>query len=113
MESYNIGKKILKLRKRENWSQRDLAKRIGLSQSSIQKYESGEYKLKKIKSAEKFINIFNTSFDYLFQDFIEIFNKKHLSDFDKDLQIELSKMDIEKLKILNNILNIIIKYLDN
>ena len=37
------GKKVAVLRKSRNMSQRDLAKRVGLSQNAISNYESGKY----------------------------------------------------------------------
>lgn len=36
-----LGDKIMNLRKQNNWSQEDLAEKLGISRQSVSKWESG------------------------------------------------------------------------
>ena len=60
----NIGGKILELRKRQNWSQEELAKAIGASRDIIGKYERNENS-PSIEMALKIAKVFDVSLDYL------------------------------------------------
>jgi transcriptional regulator with XRE-family HTH domain len=60
----DIGSRITLLRKKNNWSQDDLAKEISASRAIIGKYERNE-NTPSIEMAVKLANIFGVSIDYL------------------------------------------------
>ena len=60
----NINSKISELRKTKNWSQEELAKKIGASRIMIGKYERGENS-PSIEVVLKLANAFGVSIDYL------------------------------------------------
>lgn len=60
----NIGDKIIELRKRKNWSQRELAKAIEASRDIIGKYERNENS-PSIEMAFKIAKVFDVPVDYL------------------------------------------------
>ena len=60
----NIGEKITELRKKEKWSQNDLAKAINASRDIIGKYERND-NLPSIEMALKMARVFNVSVDFL------------------------------------------------
>lgn len=109
MNQFNFANKLHILRIERGWSQKELANKTGLSQSTIQKYETGEYKLTKIDTVYKFINAFEISFDYFLHDFLDVFKKEEASNFIKKIDFELSQMDEKKLKLVNDIVDAIIK----
>ncbi len=60
MNSVEIGKRIKQVRESKNLSQDDLAKRLGLNKSSIQRYESGQVqriKLPVIENMAAFLGV--------------------------------------------------------
>ncbi len=62
-----LSEKIMSLRKKNGWSQEELAERLDLSRQSVSKWESGE----SIPTLEKIIKIseiFEVSTDYLLKD---------------------------------------------
>lgn len=60
----NIGERITQLRKAKNWSQDDLAKKIGASRVMIGKYERSD-NLPSIEVIIKLAGAFDVSVDYL------------------------------------------------
>ncbi len=60
----NISKRIIELRKLNNWSQSDLAIKTDVSQVMIGKYERGDA-TPSIEVAEKIADVFEVSLDYL------------------------------------------------
>jgi transcriptional regulator with XRE-family HTH domain len=60
----NIGDKIIELRKRNNWSQSQLAKEIEASRDIIGKYERNENS-PSIEMAFKIAKVFDVPVDYL------------------------------------------------
>lgn len=60
----NIGDKIAELRKNKNWSQNDLANKIGVSRVIIGRYEKNDA-LPSIEIAKKIADCFEVSLDYL------------------------------------------------
>lgn len=62
-----IGLKITELRKSKNWSQEDLAFRLGVSRQSVSKWES-EQATPDIEKIAKLSEIFGVSTDYLIKD---------------------------------------------
>lgn len=66
-----LADKIIDLRKKEGWSQEQLAERVGVSRQSISKWESAQ----SIPDMNKLLvlaQIFNVSTDYLLKDEMEI-----------------------------------------
>lgn len=62
-----LSEKIMSLRKKNGWSQEELAERLDISRQSVSKWESGE----SIPTLEKIIKIseiFEVSTDYLLKD---------------------------------------------
>lgn len=60
----NIGDKIIQLRKKRNWSQNDLAGKVGISRVIIGRYEKNDT-LPSIEIAKKIADCFEISLDYL------------------------------------------------
>jgi len=60
----NLGNKITQLRKKNSWSQEELAKQIGSSRIMIGKYERGENS-PSIEVLVRLAKIFDVSIDYL------------------------------------------------
>ena len=62
-----LSEKIMNLRKKNGWSQEELAERLDISRQSVSKWESGE----SVPTLEKLIRIseiFEVSTDYLLKD---------------------------------------------
>lgn len=60
----DIGQRIIALRKENNWSQSDLAKKIGVSRVIIGKYERNDAH-PSIDIAKKIADAFDVTLDYL------------------------------------------------
>lgn len=60
----NISNKINSLRKKHNWSQSDLAKKINASREIIGKYERGE-NMPSLEMILKLADAFNVTVDFL------------------------------------------------
>lgn len=58
----DIGKKIIELREKKNWSQKELAARIGLNQSVMNRIESGERPL-RADELKKLVQVLDTTAD--------------------------------------------------
>lgn len=110
MMEYKTGFIIRYLREKKGWSQRELAKRVGLSQTNINKIENNEYKLNKIETVNKFLKAFHIEFDVLFRDYINAFHKDDLSTFHKKLIDEMEQMDIDELKDFHKMILAFIEY---
>lgn len=109
MEQNNISQKIQELRKQRCWSQIELAEKTGLSQSTIKDIETGRLKLTHMETVAKIINAFDISFDFLFKDFLLIFESKN----NQKIEDEILKMNIEKLNLVDDIIDIITQYKKN
>ncbi|BDS10676.1 helix-turn-helix domain-containing protein [Aureispira anguillae] len=83
----NIGDNISKLRKAKNWSQGELADKIGSSRIMIGKYERGD-NLPSVEVLAKLAQIFEVSVDFLLGQGIN-------ASYDKRMVERLD--DIEKL----------------
>ena len=83
----NIGEKIITLRKRDNLSQADLAKKIGASRTIVGNYERNA-NTPSIEMILKIAKVFDVSVDY-------IIGEGTMSRFDKDVLKRIE--DIEKL----------------
>ena len=64
MAVYDFGLRILKLRKERGLSQKDLAQKIGISNSSLGNYEN-DLGVPPLNVAEDLADAFNVSLDYL------------------------------------------------
>lgn len=60
----NVGKCIAELRKKHSFSQSDLAKKTGISQVMVGKYERGDA-IPSIEVSKKIADAFEVSLDYL------------------------------------------------
>lgn len=72
-----FGEKLKRLRKEKNFSQIDLADKVGVTRSSIANYETGRnYPANDILT--KFATLFNVSIDYLVDDNFNGIPKNHI-----------------------------------
>ena len=60
-----MANRIKELRKQQNLTLAELAKRIGVSESTMQRYESSKISKIKYETMESLANIFNVSPEYL------------------------------------------------
>lgn len=60
----NIGQRIINLREKRNWSQRELARRVGLNASVMNRIELGERPIKDYE-LDKIASVLETTTDYL------------------------------------------------
>ena len=65
-----LGDKIMNLRKKNAWSQEELAEKLGVSRQSISKYESAQA-VPDMEKVLKLSRIFGVTTDYLLKDEIE------------------------------------------
>ena len=65
-----LGDKIMNLRKKNAWSQEELAEKLGVSRQSISKYESAQV-VPDMEKILKLSRIFGVTTDYLIKDEIE------------------------------------------
>lgn len=112
MKSQNniIGKKISELRKNRGWTQKQLAEKIGVTQSYIGNIENGTRNLSNIETVNKLLEVFNISFDYLFEEFILSLKSNKKSKIYKKFELELSQMDINNLELIHDIVIEFVKY---
>ena len=66
-----LADKIINLRKREGWSQEELADRLGVSRQSISKWE-GAQSIPDMKKILAMADLFGVSTDYLLRDELEV-----------------------------------------
>ena len=65
-----LADKIIENRKKNGWSQEDLAERLGVSRQSVSKWE-GAQAIPDMKKILQLAEVFNVSTDYLLKDEIE------------------------------------------
>ncbi|EQC1537798.1 helix-turn-helix domain-containing protein [Clostridium botulinum] len=70
----NLGERLKELRNEAKLSQKDLAKKLGLSSSTVGMIESGKRKGNK-ETIQKIANFFEVSIDYLYGNDIEEITK--------------------------------------
>ena len=68
--AYDIRDKIINLRKKNGWSQEELAHKLGVSRQSISKYE-GAQAVPDLDKILKLSQIFGVTTDYLIKDEME------------------------------------------
>ena len=99
-----VGKRIVELRKLNNWSQTDLANKTGISQVMVGKYERGDA-APSIEVAKKIADAFEVSLDYLVGEGINAaFDKKTV----QRLQDILS-LDKETQQVLFRLIDTVIR----
>lgn len=111
--NYKVGEKIYKLRKSKNLKQRELGKLLGINQRVISNIECGKNMLSEIETVDKLLDFFNISFDYLFEDILNVSKNIKKTEFDKQLEFELSQMKPKDLQIVNKIILDFIDYEKN
>lgn len=100
---FDFGERLKDLRKANNWTQQQLANKIGLSKTVISKYENN-IQMPTIDTLVKLAALFNVSMDY-----ITGLEKTHtmsligLTPEQAEIIRELSKIFIKKEKIRKNI----------
>lgn len=80
-----LGDKIMNLRKKNAWSQEELAEKLGVSRQSISKYESAQA-VPDMEKVLKLSRIFGVTTDYLLKDEIEDFEFLD-EDFEEDKKL--------------------------
>lgn len=76
-----LADKIIELRKKEGWSQEELAEKLDVSRQSISKWESAQ-SVPDMKRIVQMSEIFGVSTDFLLKDDIEFFEaREHVEDF--------------------------------
>lgn len=85
----SIGDKVKKLRKEKEWTQWDLAHKLGVVQTQINRWESGRF-TPSIEVIKKLSRIFDVSIDTLLLDERDI---KKLSIKDKALLTKIRKIE--------------------
>ena len=66
-----LADKIIELRKKNGWSQEDLAEKLEVSRQSISKWESAQ-SIPDMNKILKLSEVFSVSTDYLLKDEIEL-----------------------------------------
>lgn len=87
-----LGDKIMNLRKKNSWSQEELAEKLGVSRQSISKYESAQA-VPDMEKILKLSRIFGVTTDYLIRDEIEDLEFSE-EDFEEDKK--LIKLSMEE-----------------
>ena len=87
-----LGDKIMNLRKKNAWSQEELAEKLGVSRQSISKYESAQV-VPDMEKILKLSRIFGVTTDYLIKDEIEDLEFSE-EDFEEDKK--LIKLSMEE-----------------
>lgn len=97
MNESNIGQKIINLREHKNWTQRELANRIGLNSSVMNRIESGDRPIKDFE-LDKIASVLDTTTDYLLgrTDNPEPFNNKDEFNPMDEINQLLKKYDIDQ-----------------
>ena len=109
-KNMKMGDKIRLLRAEMDWSQRELAEKIGADQAQISQYERGE-SIPSIGLLKRLVNVFNVTTDYLLfdenenkastkirnKDLLELFDQiEDIDEKDKDTLIEMMKIVVIK-----------------
>lgn len=86
---YNFSERIVELRKKRGWSQRDLARRIGKSASAVGTYET-DTAVPSLEVASALADSFGVSLDYLLEgEKAQTLSLKKLSEKQTQLVTEL------------------------
>ena len=102
--SYETSKIIIELRKKQGWSQADLANKTNISQVMVGKYERGDALL-SLEVAKRIADAFEVLLDFLVGEGINAnLDKKNLRRLE-----ELQLLDEDKQEVLYDLINTYIK----
>lgn len=87
-----LADKIMEQRKRNGWSQEDLAEKLGVSRQSVSKWESAQ-SIPDLNRILKMAELFDVTTDYLLKDEIE----------EKELPIQFTKSEDEPQKKIRKV----------
>lgn len=91
-----LADKIIENRKKNGWSQEELAEKLGVSRQSVSKWESAQA-VPDMKKILQLAEIFNVSTDYLLKDEIEDIERPEGSVYNDDYEEEtLRKVSMEE-----------------
>jgi transcriptional regulator with XRE-family HTH domain len=90
-----IDNKILMLRKKQGWSQQQLAKMVGTSGPIIGRYERGEM-VPSVEVAKKLADIFAVTLDYLVDDTGKTVEIKDKAMLQRIIEIEALEQEDKK-----------------
>jgi len=79
-----LADKITENRKRNGWSQEDLADKLGVSRQSVSKWESAQA-VPDMKKIVMMSEVFGVSTDYLLRDDIEVITEPETTPVDNGL----------------------------
>ncbi|MCI9052044.1 MAG: helix-turn-helix transcriptional regulator [Lachnospiraceae bacterium] len=95
IEEYDFGLRLKRLRKRKKLSQTELAKKIGVTKSTIYRYESNTLS-PSLDKAILLAQILDTTLDYL-------------AGLDKIPTIKIDNLSEDQIEWLNNTIKIVLK----
>lgn len=95
IEEYDFGLRLKKLRKRKKLSQTELAKKIGVTKSTIYRYESNTLS-PSLEKAIVLAKVLDTTLDYL-------------AGLEKSPIIKVDTLSEEQIEWLNNTIKIVLK----
>ena len=91
-----LADKIIENRKKNGWSQEELAEKLGVSRQSVSKWESAQA-VPDMKKILQLAEIFNVSTDYLLKDEIEDIERPEGAVYNDDYEEEtLRKVSMEE-----------------
>ena len=92
-----LADKIINLRKKNGWSQEELANQLGVSRQSVSKYESAQA-IPDMDKILKLSNIFGVTTDYLIKDEIETEEPTYsdVVEYDNDDDTPVRKVSVEE-----------------
>ncbi len=96
--NFEYGKRIKELREKENVSQKQLGKELGISRSSINQFEQ-QYDIIPIKRLNQIANYFNVSIDYL----LGLTNIKNYKVNKHEINREISSQRLKEFRKKNNL----------
>lgn len=107
-----IGYRIKEARERKNWTQTELAERIGVTGSAITNYENNISHPKE-SILYKLLDVLEVDANFLFQDEMHSVKPDMLSFFEKDMINKYRKLDKYGKEAVENLLNTESKRIDD
>ena len=90
-----LADKIIENRKKNGWSQEELANRLGVSRQSVSKWESAQA-VPDLKKILQLAEVFGVTTDYLIKDEIEEKPELELAPVDKGLEETVRSVSMEE-----------------
>ena len=90
-----LADKIIENRKKNGWSQEDLAEKLGVSRQSVSKWESAQA-IPDMKKILQLSEVFGVSTDYLIRDEIEEVPALELAPVDNGLEETVRSVSMEE-----------------